>query len=73
MRREVNVLALLKGEERYLYIFDDESHPLLLETLAEQSQNPELSITGFDAAVLAQRSQEQVAGTAGGCTEGSLE
>jgi hypothetical protein len=61
MRQEVNVLALLKGEERYLYIYDDESHSALLEVLAEQARDPGLALNGFDAAILAQRSREQIA------------
>jgi len=61
MRREVNVLALIKGEERYLYLFDDDSHPTLLATLTEQAADTDLALNGFDAAILAQRSREQLA------------
>ncbi len=60
MRREINVLALIKGSERYLYIYDDESQSALLDHLAEQALDPALTINGFDAAVLARRSHEQV-------------
>jgi hypothetical protein len=57
---ELNVLALLKGAERYIYVYDDVSHQELLDALHEQAGNKELSLTGFDAAVLSQKSREQV-------------
>jgi len=60
MHQERNVLVLVKGAERYLYAYDDDSYPALLDLLAEQALDPALSINGFDAAVLARRSQEQV-------------
>ena len=43
------------------YPFDVPFNALLLDTLAEQAGDPALSINGFDAAVLAQRSREQMA------------
>lgn len=72
MRQEVNVLALVKGEERYLYIYDDDSHATLLETLGDHAGAPELALNGFDAAVLAQRSREQVAAPAEALERGAL-
>lgn len=53
----VNVLALLKGGERYVFLFDDESHEQLLQTLGNYAGDPELSFTWYDAAVLSQRAQ----------------
>jgi len=60
MSREVNVLALLKGRERYIFVYDDESHDLLLETIRDQAADPKLSLTWFDATVLVKRSYEQM-------------
>lgn len=60
MRREVNVLALVKGSERYVYLFDEDSHASLLDVFAEHAFDPSLSLNGFDAAVLSQRSHEQM-------------
>jgi hypothetical protein len=57
---ELNVLALLKGQERYVYVYDDSSHQALLEALREQAADSELSLNWFDAAVLTQKSREQV-------------
>ena len=62
MGREFNVLALIKGEERYVYVYDDASRSPLLETFRAQAADPELSLNWFDAAVLAQKAREQAAG-----------
>lgn len=60
MGREVNVLALHKGAEHYVYVFDDDSLETLLETFAAHAESDSLSLNWFDAAVLAQRAREQV-------------
>jgi hypothetical protein len=59
MRREFNVLALVKGDERYVYVYDDESREPLLAFFRAQAADPELSLNGFDAAVLTQKAHEQ--------------
>ena len=53
--REFNVLALIKGEERYVYVYDDASRSPLLETFRTQAADPNLSLNWFDAAVLTQK------------------
>ncbi len=63
MGREFNVLALIKGEERYIYVYDDASRTPLLETFRSQAANPDLSFNWFDAAVLTQKAHEQAAGS----------
>jgi hypothetical protein len=63
--REFNVLALIKGGERYVYVYDDASRSPLLETFHAQAADPQLSLNWFDVAVLMQKAQEQAAnGTA---------
>jgi hypothetical protein len=59
--REFNVLALVKGDERYVYVYDDSSGEPLLETFRAHAADPELSLNWFDAAVLAQKAREQMA------------
>ena len=59
MGREFNVLALIKGEERYVYVYDDVSRAPLLETFRVHAADPDLSLNWFDAAVLAQKAHEQ--------------
>ncbi len=59
MGQEFNVLALTKGSERYLYVYDDDSRQVLLEAFREHAADPNLSLNWFDAAVLAQKAREQ--------------
>lgn len=63
MTQDINVLALVKGEERYIFLFDDSHRSDALRTLGRFASNPELSFSWYDAAVLSQRlrqSSEQV-------------
>jgi hypothetical protein len=55
MQRGINVLALVRGEERYVFLYDDESADQLLRTLGEYAADPELSFSWYDAAVMSQR------------------
>jgi len=58
---EINVLALVKGEERYVFMFSDEQRSETLRTLGRFASNPELSFTWYDAAVLSQKIRQQAA------------
>jgi hypothetical protein len=60
VRRELNVLALMKGSERYVYVYDDEGCRCLIDTLRDQAADPHLSLNWFDAAVLSDKAREQV-------------
>ena len=59
MSRGVNVLALMKNGERYVFLYDDQSIESLLTTLGRYASDPELSFTWYDAAVLSQRVRQQ--------------
>jgi hypothetical protein len=59
--RELNVLALVKGAERYVYVYDDASRDALLDTFRAHAAEPGLSLNCFDAAVLTQKAHEQAA------------
>jgi hypothetical protein len=64
--QDINVLALVKGEERYIFLFDDAHKSDALRTLGRFASNPDLSFTWYDAAVLSQRlRQSSEAETAG--------
>lgn len=52
---DVNVLALVKGEERYLYLYEDSQQADALRALGRHASNPDLSFTWYDAAVLSKR------------------
>ena len=59
MRREFNVLALIKGDERYVFVYDDESRQPLVDAFRDQAADPRLSFTWFDATVLTDKAREQ--------------
>ena len=50
MSREFNVLALVKGQERYIFVYDDDSRQPLIEALRDHAADPRLSFSWFDAA-----------------------
>jgi hypothetical protein len=50
---------LIKGEERYVFIYDDDSRQPLIDAFRRQAADPELSFTWFDAAVMTQKAREQ--------------
>lgn len=59
MRNEYNVLALIKGADKYVYIYDDDSRQALIDTFRDQAADPRLSLNWFDAAVLTDKAREQ--------------
>jgi hypothetical protein len=52
--RDVNVIALVKGGERYVFLYDDDSRDEVLAALGRHAANPDLSFSWYDAAVLGQ-------------------
>ena len=65
MTQDINVLALVKGEERYIFLFDDDHRSEALRTLGRFASNPELSFSWYDAAVLSQRIRQSAHEAAG--------
>ena len=61
MDQAINVLALVKGTERFVFLFDDESRSETLTMLARYASNPDLSFTWYDAAVLSQKIRQEPA------------
>jgi hypothetical protein len=59
MSQDINVLALVKGAERYVFLYDDASRAEALRTLGRYASNPELSFTWYDAAVLSQKIRQE--------------
>ncbi|MBX3424074.1 MAG: hypothetical protein KF688_00215 [Pirellulales bacterium] len=55
MNDDINVLALVKGKERYVFLFEDSQRAEALRTLGRFASNPELSFNWYDAAVLSQK------------------
>src|SRR5262245_33013717 len=55
MERGINVVALVKDAERYIFLYDNESAPALMQTLGRFAGDPDLSFSWYDAAVLSQK------------------
>ena len=51
----VNVLAMVRDEHRFVFLYDDQSVDTVLTTLSQYAVDPELTFTWHDAALMAQR------------------
>lgn len=66
MSDDINVLALVKGKERYIFLYSDGNRSKALRVLGRYASNKDLSFSWYDAAVLSQkirRQQEENAST----------
>lgn len=54
MSNDINILALAKGEERYIFLYNESTKSDALRTLGRYASNAELSFSWYDAAVLSQ-------------------
>lgn len=59
MSEDINVVALVKGSERYIFLYDDGNRAQTLRVLGRYASNPELSFTWYDAAILSQKIRRQ--------------
>lgn len=55
MRFEMNILAMARGKERYVFLYDDESHDELLRVLDRFADDDRLNFSSADAAVLTEK------------------
>lgn len=53
--QDINVVALVKGEERYIFLFNDAQKAETLRTLGRYASDSKLSFSWYDAAVLSQK------------------
>lgn len=60
MKKEINVIALVKGEERFIFLFDDNHRDETLRQLARFAANPELDFSWYDAAMLSRKIRDAV-------------
>ncbi len=60
MNGEINVVALVRGEEQYIFMFDETNRTETLRMLGRCAADPGLSFTWFDAAVLSQKVREMM-------------
>lgn len=59
MQQELNILALVKENEHYIFVYDDDSREGLIDAFRDQAADPRLSFNWFDAAVLTEKAREQ--------------
>jgi len=55
VQSEMNVLALVKNSERYVFLYDDDSTESVLQKMGQYAADVELSFSWYDAAVLSQK------------------
>jgi len=58
MNGEINVVALVRGEEQYIFLFDEANRTETLRMLGRYAADPELSFNWYDAAILSQKVRE---------------
>jgi hypothetical protein len=56
---ELNVLALVKGEEQFIYLYDDISRATVINAVRDHAADPDVKLNWFDAAVLTERARQQ--------------
>jgi hypothetical protein len=61
MNKEINVLALVKGEERYVFLYDETNRTETLRMLGRFAADPQLSFSWYDAALLSKKIREMAA------------
>jgi len=53
--KDLNVIALVKGGERYVFTYDDASRAEVLRAFGRFASNPELNFSWYDAAVMSKK------------------
>jgi hypothetical protein len=59
MNENTRAVTLIKGKERYIFVFDLKYKPEVLRTIGQFASDPELSFNWHDAAVLSQRVRQK--------------
>ena len=58
---DLNVLALIKGQERFVFVYDDDGRGDIIAAIRDKAADPGVPINWFDAAVLTERARQQAA------------
>jgi hypothetical protein len=61
---DLNVIALFKGDERFIFVYDDESRDEVIAAIRHTAADPATALNWFDAAVLTERAKQQAADAA---------
>lgn len=56
---DINVVAIVKGGEKYIFLYNDANRAECLRRLGLFASNPDLSFTWYDAACLSNKIREQ--------------
>jgi hypothetical protein len=59
LANDLNVLALIKGAEHYIFVYDEASRPQVIEDFRDMAADPDLDLSWFDAMVLTKKAREQ--------------
>jgi hypothetical protein len=59
LANDLNVLALIKGAEHYIFVYDEASRPQVIEDFRNMAADPDLDLSWFDAMVLTKKAREQ--------------
>lgn len=59
MSKSLHVLAMVKGDERYVFLYDPQSIEQLIDQLGKYASDPDLDFTWYDAAILAEKVRGQ--------------
>lgn len=57
--QDINVIALIKAKEKYIFLYNDENRDALLRVLGRFASDPDLSFTWYDVGVLSQKIRQQ--------------
>lgn len=58
MSQQMNIVALVKENERFIFLFDDESYPALFRRLGAFAVNPDLNFSWKDAAIVSAKARD---------------
>jgi hypothetical protein len=58
MDNDLNVLALFKGAERFIFVFDDAGRQEALDAIRDKAADPSVSLNWSDAAMLIERAKQ---------------
>ena len=56
---DLNVLALIKGTERFIFVYDDASRREVVAAIRDAAADARTAFNWFDAAVLTERANQQ--------------
>jgi hypothetical protein len=54
----INVLAMIKGEEKFIFLYNEANRIEMLRTLGRYAADPDLNFSWYDAAVMSKKIRE---------------